>query len=331
MKKIVVIDGKSVFYRGYYAMGALSLSDGTPTGGVYGFAAIAMELIKRLNPDKVVVAWDKAGTSTAQRSVIYPEYKAGRKKPPEDFFAQIPLLRELIEALGWSFVERDNYEADDIIGTLGKQVRDNNDYEMVIISSDLDMLQVVGERVKMYRLLKGFTELEEMDIPAVEAKYGIRKEQFLDLKALKGDASDNIPGVPGIGEKGAVKLLNQFGTLEGVYEHIDEIKGATQKKLVEGRESAFMSKKLATIFTDAPVELSEIPEVRTEEERIRAELEKLEFRSLIRKFFNNKKPAITANDSLSEPAFRQPVVTGDGRLEPRPWPADTPTKEHSPR
>ena len=210
MKRLVVIDGKSVFYRGYYAMGALSTSDGTPTGGVYGFAAIAMELVKKLQPDKVVVAWDKAGTSIAKRKAIYADYKAGRVKPPEDFYAQIPLLRELVDALGWGFVELDNYEADDIIGTLGKQVSEISDeqWEMYIISSDLDMLQVVDKNVKVYRLLKGFTDLEEIDIKAVEDKYGIKKDQFLDLKALKGDSSDNIPGVPGIGEKGAVKLLN---------------------------------------------------------------------------------------------------------------------------
>ena len=334
MKRVVVIDGKSVFYRGYYAMGALSTSDGTPTGGVYGFAAIAMELVRRFRPEKVVVAWDKAGTSTSQRKAIYQDYKAGRVKPPEDFFAQIPLVKELVEALGWAFVECDDYEADDIIGTLAFQVMHSaslEDIEMIIISSDLDMLQVVSENVKMVRLLKGFSEMEEIDVPAIEAKYGIRKEQFLDLKALKGDSSDNIPGVPGIGEKGAVKLLNQFGTVEGVYEHLDEISGATRKKLEAGRESAMMSYKLAKIMTDAPVKLEEIPEVRFEAERVGEVLDKLEFRSLKKKFLGSFSGAITANDSLSEPAFRQPVVTGDGRLGPRPWPADTPTKEHSPR
>ena len=121
MKRLVIIDGKSVFYRGYYAMGALSLADGTPTGGVYGFAAIAMEIVKKLEPTKVVVAWDKAKTSTAKRKAIFSDYKAGRVKPPEDFFAQIPLLRELIADLGWSFLECDEYEADDIIGTLAEQ------------------------------------------------------------------------------------------------------------------------------------------------------------------------------------------------------------------
>ena len=190
VNKLVLIDGKSVFYRGYYAMGALSLSDGTPTGGVYGFAAIAMELIARIQPDKVVVAWDKAGTSIAKRKEIYADYKAGRHKPPEDFFAQIPLLRELVDVLGWSFVEVDNYEADDIIGTLAKQADEDLDaegkccWETIIVSSDLDMLQIVDDNTRMYRLLKGFSELEEIDVKAVEEKYGILKSQFLDLKAL---------------------------------------------------------------------------------------------------------------------------------------------------
>ena len=284
MKRLVVIDGKSVFYRGYYAMGALSTSDGTPTGGVYGFAAIAMELVKKLQPDKVVVAWDKAKTSISKRVAIYPDYKAGRKKPPEDFFAQIPLLRELIESLGWYFCEIDDYEADDIIGTLGKKIDEVSGWEMFIISSDLDMFQVVDENVKMFRLLKGFSELEEIDVAAVEEKYGIKKEQFLDLKALKGDASDNIPGVPGIGEKGAVKLLNEYGSLDGIYNNIDKVTNSTQKKLIDGKESAYMSYKLAKIMVDAPVSLDEVPDLIIDKEKVISALKKLEFRSLERKF-----------------------------------------------
>ncbi len=284
MKRLVVIDGKSVFYRGYYAMGALSTSAGTPTGGVYGFAAIAMELVKKLEPNKVVVAWDKAKTSTSKRTAIYADYKAGRVKPPEDFYAQIPLLRKLVDALEWEFLEYDGYEADDIIGSLGRAIDEEVGWEMYIISSDLDMLQVVDENVKMYRLLKGFTELEEIDVSAVEVKYGIKKEQFLDLKALKGDSSDNIPGVPGIGEKGAVKLLNQYGTLDGIYEHLDEIPGATGEKLRNGRESAYMSYQLAKIDTTAPVELDKIRDLEIDSEQITGALKELEFNSLIRKF-----------------------------------------------
>ena len=297
MKTLVIIDGKSVFYRGYYAMGNLSTAEGVPTSGVYGFATIAMEIVKKLKPNKVVVAWDKAHTSTAKRLAIYPEYKAGRVKPPEDFYAQIPYLKELISALGWDFLEADEYEADDIIGTLARQADEKHDYMTYIVSSDLDMLQIVDENTKMYRLLKGFSNIEEMDIQAIEEKYGILKRQFLDLKALKGDNSDNIPGVPGIGEKTAVKLLSQYGDIQGIYDHIEEITGSTQKKLIEGKDSVLMSYRLAKIMTDAPVDLDKIPELVIDQDRIVAALKKLEFNSLIRKFraeFENK-------ESLADP------------------------------
>ena len=283
MKTLVIIDGKSVFYRGYYAMGNLSRADGTPTGGVYGFAAIAMEIVKRLNPDKVVVAWD-ARNSAHKRKEIYPEYKAGRVKPPDDFYAQIPLLESLVAALGWGFMECDDYEADDIIGTLSLQADEEGDYMTYIVSSDLDMLQIVDANTRMYRILKGFSDLEELDVAAVEAKYGIKKAQFLDLKALKGDSSDNIPGVPGIGEKGAVKLLNEYESIEGVYAHINDIKGALRDKLIAGKDSAFMSYKLAKIMFDAPVKLEEVPDFEINQERIVKELKNLEFNSLIRKY-----------------------------------------------
>ena len=287
MKRLVIIDGKSVFYRGYYAMGALSTSDGTPTGGVYGFAAIAMEIVQNLQPTVVVVAWDSR-SSTARRKALYSEYKAGRTKPEEDFYAQIPYLVELIEALGWNFVECDEYEADDIIGTLALQADEldakGDDWETIIVSSDLDMLQIVDENTRMYRILKGFTSLEELDVPAVEAKYGIKKAQFLDLKALKGDASDNIPGVPGVGEKTAVKLLNEYGTLQGIYENLAKIDGKVGEKLAAGRESAEMSYELAKIMTDAPVRLTDMKDPTIDRERIMAALDKLEFRSLKRKF-----------------------------------------------
>lgn len=289
MRRLVIIDGKSVFYRGYYAMGNLALSDGTPTGGIYGFAAIAMEIVKRLNPSQVVVAWDSK-TSTAKRKAIFADYKAGRVKPGDDFYAQIPLLKELIIDLGWEFIEVDEYEADDIIGTLSKQADETLgadgkcEYETYIVSSDLDMLQIVDDNTKMYRILKGFSEIEEIDVKEVEAKYGILKSQFLDLKALKGDNSDNIPGVPGIGEKTAVKLLNEYGSVDGIYEHLDEIKGSTRDKLTAGKESAYMSLKLAQIMFDAPVSLEEVPEFEFNRERVVERLKKLQFNSLIRKF-----------------------------------------------
>ena len=282
MKRLVLIDGKSVFYRGYYAMGALSLSDGTPTGGVYGFAAIAMEIVKKLDPTKVVVAWDSK-TSVSKRRELYPEYKAGRVKPGDDFYTQIPLLETLIRDLGWSFIEVDNYEADDIIGTFSREADEAGDWETFIISSDLDMLQIVDENTFMWRILKGFSNIEQIDVAEIEAKYSIKKSQFLDLKALKGDSSDNIPGVPGIGEKTAAKLLNDFGDLDNIYNNIDKITGSTKAKLEAGKDSAYLSKKLAKIMFDAPVDLSQIPDFKFNHEQVVAGLKKLEFNSLIRK------------------------------------------------
>ena len=302
-QRLVLIDGKSVFYRGYYAMGALSLPDGTPTGGVYGFAAIAMEIVKKLNPTKVVVAWDSK-TSVSQRRAIFPDYKAGRVKPGDDFYAQIPLLEELINGLGWQFVELDNYEADDIIGTLSREADETLDsdgnciYETYIISSDLDMLQIVDENTHMWRILKGFTNIEQYDIPEIEAKYGIKKSQFLDLKSLKGDSSDNIPGVPGIGEKTAAKLLNEYGDLDGIYDNLSKITGSTKTKLEAGKDSAYMSKQLAQIMFNAPLDLAKIPDFHFDKDQTIAALKRLQFNSLIRKIERENQP-----DGVADNAF----------------------------
>ena len=284
MKKLVIIDGKSVFYRGYYAMGNLSLEDGTPTGGVYGFASLAFEVIRKLKPDYVVVAWDKKGTSTAKRSAIYPEYKAGRKKAPDDFYEQIPLLKDFLKTLGWPLFETDGYEADDILGTLAVQANKLG-VEANLITSDLDMLQLIDENTKVFAMKRGFSDIEEFDLEYFENKYGLKQSQFLDLKALQGDSSDNIPGVPGIGPKTATQLLQEFFTLEGIYENLENIKTAWRKKLEAGKDSAFMSKKIAEIFLDAPVELNfEDADIRNfNYEEVLKMLRKLEFNSLVRK------------------------------------------------
>ena len=254
MKRLAVIDGKSIFYRGYYAMPGLALPDGTPTGGVYGFASIAIELIKKLEPDYVAVAWDKPKTNIRKRREIYPDYKAGRKPAPADFYAQVPMLHELLDAFGWPFYELDDYEADDILGAFAKQATDKG-IETVLLTSDLDALQLVGPLTKVYAIKNGLSNLEEFDIPAFEAKYGLEVEQFLDLKALKGDASDNLPGVPGVGEKTAISLLQDYRTLDGVYEHLEDIKPSVAKKLETGKDLAYMRKEVGKIWVDAPVEL----------------------------------------------------------------------------
>jgi DNA polymerase I len=253
-KRLVVIDGNSVFYRGYYAMPNLSTADGTPTGGVFGFAAMSLELMKRLKPDYVVVAWDKPKTNIRKRLEIYPQYKAGRKAPPPDFYEQIPVLHNLLDAFGWPLVELDDYEADDILAGLAKQAEAKG-VETLLITSDLDLLQCVSELTHIYALKSGLTNIEKFSVEHFVSKYDLQPEQFIDLKALKGDSSDNIPGVPGVGEKGASVLLREYKTLDGVYENIDKITGATQKKLIAGEESARMSKRLVTLMTDIPYTL----------------------------------------------------------------------------
>jgi len=284
MKKLAVIDGKSLFYRGYYAMPNLSLPDGTPTGGVYGFASIAIELIKKIQPDYVAVAWDKRGTNIRKRRQIYPEYKAGRKAAPDDFYAQIPMLMELLDAFGWPFYEIDDYEADDILGAFARQAKAKG-VETYLLTSDLDALQLIDDNTKVYAIKNGLSNLEEFDVPVFEKKYGISVEQFLDLKSLKGDASDNLPGVPGVGEKTAIDLLQKYQTLDGVYEHLDDIKPSLAEKLRAGKDKAYMSKEVGRIWVDAPVELdwtvADIHDI--DLGRVAEILERLQFHSLVRR------------------------------------------------
>jgi len=282
-KRLVVIDGKSVFYRGYYAMPNLSTKDGTPTGGVYGFAVLALQVIKQLKPDYVAVAWDKPKTNIRRRLELYPEYKAGRKPPPPDFYEQIPVLHELLQAFGWPLYELDDYEADDIMGTFARQAGEQG-IETLLVTSDLDLLQVVDEHAHVFALKHGLSNIELYSPKSFEAKYGLKVAQFLDLKALKGDSSDNIPGVPGVGEKTAIQLLQEWKTLDGVYENLALIKDSLRKKLEAGKDSAYLSKQLGAIWTDAPVELNttEVDGSKVQPAKLMELLNKLEFRTLAR-------------------------------------------------
>ena len=307
MKRLVVIDGKSVFYRGYYAMPGLSMADGTPTGGVYGFVSLAIELIKKLEPDYVAVAWDKRGTNIRKRRELYPEYKAGRKPAPDDFYQQIPILHELLDAFGWPLYEIDDYEADDIMGAFARQA-ESRGIETCLITSDLDALQLISPMTKVYAMKNGLRNIEEFTAEHFEEKYGIRTEQFLDLKALKGDSSDNLPGVPGIGEKTAVKLLQEYETLDGVYGHLDEQKGALRTKLENGRESAYLTKQVAEIWTDAPIELDwDVADVNDcDFARVTEILQKLEFNSLIGRL--PKTMQMAENEKKEEPKLDIPRI-----------------------
>ncbi|HPF31154.1 MAG TPA: DNA polymerase I [Candidatus Saccharibacteria bacterium] len=283
-KRLAVIDGKSVFYRGYYSMPSLSLPDGTPTGGVYGFVNLAIELIKKLEPDYVAVAWDKRHTNIRKRKEIFSEYKAGRKPAPEDFYAQIPILYELLEAFGWPLYEIDDYEADDIMGAFAREA-ELKGIETCLLTSDLDALQLIGPMTKVYAIKNGLSNIEEFDIDYFQKKYGINVHQFLDYKSLTGDSSDNLPGVPGVGEKTALKLLQEYGTLDEIYSHLDKLDAKLSSKLQAGKKDAYMTKELARIWIEAPVKLDwEVADVNdTNLEKVAEILKKLQFISLIKR------------------------------------------------
>lgn len=284
-KKLAIIDGMSVFYRGYYAMSGLTAADGTPTGGVFGFTTLALQLIKQINPDYVAVAWDKPQTSKRKRLELYPDYKAGRKPTPPDFKAQIPVLHELLEAFGWPLYELDDYEADDIMATLAKQAEEKG-IETELISGDYDILQAISPMTRVF-ITKSREPLNSM-IPfneqLFEEKYGVKLHQFLDYKSLVGDSSDNIPGVTKVGPVAAKKLLAKYGTLEGIYENVALIDGSLHKNLVADKEKAFMSRELARMWNNAPIKFSEaeLDGSKIDVVKLKNLLEKLEFRTLIR-------------------------------------------------
>ncbi len=265
-------------------MPGLSLPDGTPTGGVFGFASIAVEVIKKLEPDYVAVAWDIRKTSTTERSKIFAEYKAGRSKPPEDFYAQLPILHDLLDSFGWPLYELDGYEADDIMGTFARAADEKGDIETCLVTGDYDMMQLISPRTNVYITKKG-SELLHFDDAQFFAKYGVHVRQFVDYKALVGDSSDNIPGIRGVGPKAAATLLGQYDTLDGIYEHVNEQKGALKTKLEEGKESAYMSQALARIFTDIPIALDwhEADINNTNLDAVAKKLKELEFNSLIKR------------------------------------------------
>ena len=303
MKRLVIIDGKSVFYRGYYAMPGLSTKDGIPTGGVFGFASLSLEIVKKLEPDYVCVAWDKKHTSIRKRLNILPTYKAGRKTPPSDFFNQIPILHELLDAFGWPLYEFDDYEADDIMGTISLMAEQYG-IETCLVTSDLDMLQLVSPLTKVYAMKRGLSNIEEYNPSILENKLGIKVSQFLDLKALKGDSSDNIPGVPGIGDKTAVALLKEFESLDNIYKNIEIIKPAWAKKLLAGKESAYISRKVGQIWRDAPVDfdLKSMDIHNLDVVKLSDQLRKLEFNSLIKRL-----PTAMQDESLNRGLYIPPV------------------------
>lgn len=301
MKTLAVIDGKSVFYRGYYAMPHLSTSDGTPTGGVYGFASLSIEMIKKLKPDYVAVAWDKRGTNIEKRLKIYPEYKAGRKPAPPDFYEQIPILYELLEAFGWPLYEIDGYEADDIMATFSKEATEKN-IKTNLITSDLDALQAISPMVEVYALKNGLANLEVFDVKSFEEKYDIKINQFLDYKALVGDSSDNIPGVAGVGKKTAASLLGEYKTLDNIYDNLQNIKPALAKKLEDGKNSAYLSREVSKLFFDVPIKLdwdiADINDISLA--KVSSILKRLEFTSLAKRLPDHMTDSDQSNRAQSD-------------------------------
>ncbi len=251
-EKLVILDGMALFYRAYHAIPHLSNADGMATNAIFGFASMVLKAIADIKPDYLILAWDKSKTSLSQRLKIYPEYKAKRLKMGDDFYAQIPYAHTIAERMGIPVLELDHYEADDIIGTLSKQYIDK---QIIIVSNDRDIYQLLDPHVEIYRQLRGMTETEIFDAAKLEEKYGLKPAQIIDLKSLEGDASDNIPGIAGVGEKTALGLLEKYHDLDGIYDHIDEIPGKLHDRLVEGKQMAYLSRRLATIMTDAPVKL----------------------------------------------------------------------------
>ena len=254
MKKIVLVDGNNLMFRSYYATAytgkIMTNSKGFPTNALYGFVNMINKIINEEKPEYMAVAFDIGKTF---RHEEYQDYKAGRAKTPEELKVQMPKSREMLEKMGIKHLELDGYEADDIIGTLSRMANEDPEWDALLVTSDHDYLQLITDVVNIKLLQqKGFTKYNPKTF---EEEYGIIPPRVVDLKAIMGDSSDNIPGVKGIGEKGALKLLQEYGTLDGIYEHIDEIKGATHDKLVNDKESAYFSYKLATIDTNAPIDV----------------------------------------------------------------------------
>mgnify|MGYP004527571745 FL=1 len=255
MKKIVLVDGNNLLFRSYYATAysgnIMRNKDGFPTNGVYGFVNMINKIIAEEKPEYMMVAFDIGKTFRHEK---YADYKGGRNATPEDLKIQFPVAKKILTAMGIKYLECDGYEADDIIGTISMWCEKDDDYEALIVSSDKDLLQLISDETTV-KLLKT-KDYIWMNKKTFIDTYGFDPIHMIDLKALMGDSSDNIPGVKGIGEKGAIKLVSEYKTLDNIYDNINNIKGATQTKLIEGHESAYYSKDLVTIYREVPLDIT---------------------------------------------------------------------------
>lgn len=282
-KKIVLIDGNSIAYRAFFALPLLNNDKGVHTNAIYGFTMILMKILEDEKPSHMLVAFD-AGKTTF-RHKTFQEYKGGRQKTPPELSEQFPFIRELLDAYQVSRYELENYEADDIIGTLSRQA-EKDGYEVKVISGDKDLTQLVTNNITVDITRKGITDVDSYTPTFVQEKYGLIPEQIIDMKGLMGDTSDNIPGVPGVGEKTAIKLLKEFTSLENVLNSVDQVSGKKLKeKLEENREQALMSKELATIDCDAPITigLTELEYEGFDQQKVANIFKELGFNSLLDK------------------------------------------------
>ncbi len=281
--KFLIIDGSSLIHRAFFALPPLMNKQGVHTGAVYGLCNMLLKLLESVQPKYMAVAFDKSRKTF--RTEMYADYKGQRKPTPSELSEQFPLAIKVLESMNIKVLELDNYEADDIIGTFA--VHAPQDVEVIIVTGDKDELQLLDQRTKVYYTKRGITDIQIFDEAEFAACYeGLQPKQLIELKGLMGDTSDNIPGVPGVGPKTAIKLIKEYGSVEQVLENIDKISGkALKTKLTENKESALLSKKLATIFTEVPID-TEIAgyELRGMKEEARSLLQDLEFRNMYEKF-----------------------------------------------
>ena len=284
MEKVILVDGNNLLFRSYYATAytgnIMRNSKGFPTNGLYGFVNMINKIITEEKPKYMMVAFDIGKTFRHEK---YKEYKGGRRETPDDLKMQFPVAKKILTAMGIKYLECEGYEADDIIGTISKYCEEDDKYEALIVSSDKDLLQLISDETTV-KLLKT-KDYIMMDKKTFINTYGFEPIKMIDLKALMGDASDNIPGVKGIGEKGAIKLLCEYGSIDAIYNNIDNIKGAINNKLVDGKEDAYYSKELVTIYRDVPldVKFDDLLYTGDNNDELKSIYEDLEFYSLIKK------------------------------------------------
>lgn len=299
MEKVVLVDGNNLLFRSYYATAytgnIMRNRDGFPTNGLYGFVNMINKIVAEENPKYMMVAFDIGKTFRHEK---YKDYKGGRRETPEDLKVQFPIAKKILTAMGIKYLECEGYEADDIIGTISSWCDKDPEYEALIVSSDKDLLQLISDET-VVKLLKP-KDYIMMDKATFIQTYGFEPIKMIDLKALMGDASDNIPGVKGIGEKTAIKLLTQYGSLDGIYENIDNIKGSTHEKLVTGNEDAYYSKELVTIYREVPLNITwdDLLYGNENTNELIQLYNELNFYSLLKKASSNKKNVNTNIDNF---------------------------------